>query len=150
MTEAWPKSYPSIHWQIVTPPVGPTGAPEVYEWAIYWAILNNIPEEKKNIAKEFLRYLVTDGQKWVVENEGLIPVNKDYVNLIYEKYKGTICIEALNLYKNLPSHGEPVHPNIQEIVNIYNSELQKVFLGEKTPEQAVKDMQKMALEVTKK
>jgi len=151
-TEKMPKEHPEIDWRVATPPVGPTGHQEIYDWNDYWGILNNKPTEEIEWTKKLMLFLFLNGSEYLVDYHGTIPANKDGLNYLQQKLGGTVAGDAVALYTALTeggkySHEEPIHERAWDMVKIRNEETQAMFAGVKTPEKAANDMQTRAMQL---
>jgi len=153
VSDLWPKNYPNLHFKVVTQPIGPTGKVEIWWEPGGLAMFKTCPPEKQDAAKKLIKYFVSPkGQEWIVKSVKREPVMKGpYYDMLREVVKGTAGEDFLDLILKFRAnaHRPKPFPYHAAITAIYNEEMHLVLIGEKTPEQAVKDMQKRALEAVK-
>ncbi len=133
----WPSQFEDLDFELVYPPVGPTGARTTYYGSALLAVLSQ--SEKQEEAWQLIEFFLRPAfQEWLSET-GFFPVTGELsaemaVNPDVQKY-----------YDVLPwTVSEPRHPRTAAVQRLWNAEAQAVMIGQKTPRQAAEDLHRQA------
>jgi multiple sugar transport system substrate-binding protein len=135
----WPSQFEDLDFELVYPPVGPTGARTTYAGSALLAILSQ--SDKQAEAWQLIEFFLRpEFQEWLSET-GFFPVTGELsaemaANPDVQKY-----------YDVLPwTVSEPRHPRTGVVQRLWNAEAQAVMIGQKTPRQAAEDLRQQALQ----
>ena len=133
----WPEQFSDLNYRMVYPPTGPTGARTTYYGAGLLAIARQ--SRHKDEAWEFIEYLLSDDSQAYLAKSYYFPVT----GKLPEEFAND---PRVKMYYDVLSYAipEPMHPAMARWKAIYNSEVQAVLIGQKTPEEAAADMQRRA------
>lgn len=133
----WPEQFPNLNYRLVYPPVGPTGARTTYFGSGLLAIARQ--SRHKDEAWKFIEFLLSDDAQAYVAQSYYFPVT----GKLPEEFAND---PRVNMYYDVLPYAipEPMHPAMARWKAIYNSEVQAVLIGQKTPEEAAADMQRRA------
>jgi len=138
----WPEQFPELNYRLVYPPVGPTGARTTYYGSGLLAIARQ--SKYKNEAWKFIEFLLTDDAQAYLARSYYFPITGKLPEDLAVDPRVKMYYDVL--FYAIP---EPMHPAMARWKVIYNSEVQAVLIGRKTPEQAAVDMQRRAEEALK-
>lgn len=134
----WPSQFEDLNYELVYPPVGPTGARTTYYGSALLAILSQ--SDKQDEAWQLIEFFMRpEFQEWLSET-GFFPVSGELsaemaANPDVQKY-----------YDVLPwTVSEPRHPRTAVVQRLWIAEVQAVMIGQKTPRQAAEDLRRDAL-----
>jgi multiple sugar transport system substrate-binding protein len=135
----WPSQFEDLDFELVYPPVGPTGARTTYYGSALLSVLSQSTKQAEawQLIEFFLR---PELQEWLSET-GFFPVTGELspdmaVNPDVQKY-----------YEVLPwTVSEPRHPRTAVVQRLWNAEAQSVMIGQKTPRQAAEDLRSQAIQ----
>lgn len=133
----WPRQYPNLRYELVYPPVGPTGRRTTYFGGALLAILEQ--SQKKEAAWKLIEFFLTDEvQEWL-SGVGFFPVTGKLPAAMRERPEVKMYYDAVNWA--IP---EPRHPKTGVVMSVVNREVSAVMAGRKTPAQAARDMKAAA------
>ncbi|NPV54780.1 MAG: sugar ABC transporter substrate-binding protein [Firmicutes bacterium] len=135
----WPKQYPNLNYELVYPPVGPTGRRTTYFGGALLGVLAQ--SKKKDAAWRLVDFLLSENVQSWLSGTGFFPVT----GKLSPELKANPNVQKY--YNVLPyAIPEPRDPNTGIVKAIMNAEVQAVLTGQKTPKQAAKDMQDQAMQ----
>jgi len=138
----WPQQFPQLNYRLVYPPAGPTGARTTYYGSGLLAIARQ--SKHKNEAWAFIEFLLSDEAQAYLTGSYYFPITG--------KLPPELAADPrVQMYYDVLPYAipEPMHPAMARWKVIYNSEVQAVLIGRKTPEEAAADMQRRAEEALK-
>lgn len=133
----WPTQFPNLNYELVYPPVGPTGRRTTYFGSALLAILSQSRNQEAawQLVEFFLR---PEFQEWLSET-GFFPVTGE----LSERMAANPDVQKY--YDVLPwAIPEPRHSRTGALQRIWNAEVQAVMTGQKTPSQAAQDIRRQA------
>ena len=133
----WPSQFEDLDFELVYPPVGPTGARTTYYGSALLSILSQ--SEKQTEAWQLIEFLLRpEFQEWLSET-GFFPVTGEL------SPEMAAHPDVQKYYDVLPwTVAEPRHPRTGVIQRLWNAEAQAVMIGQKTPRQAAEDLHNQA------
>jgi multiple sugar transport system substrate-binding protein len=133
----WPSQFSDLNYELVYPPVGPTGERTTYYGSALLAILSQ--SENQEAAWQLIEFFLRpELQQWLSET-GFFPVTGE----LSEEMAAHPDVQKY--YDVLPwAVSEPRHPRTGAIQRIWNAEAQAVMTGQKSPRQAAEDLRRQA------
>lgn len=133
----WPEQFPGLNYRLVYPPAGPTGVRTTYYGSGLLAIARQSPH--KSEAWSFIEFLLSEDSQAYLAHSYYFPVT----GKLPEEFANDPRVKMY--YDVLPyAIPEPMHLAMERWKAIYNSEVQAVLIGQKTPAEAAADMQRRA------